>query len=211
MRGAYCGLCVLLLVSSLEAQPATLMAFPEAPNAAIEQPPTTLLAMPSQPGEHSADTPGAGLQHVIDAKLLLGLPTGVRFQAALDRQDCRAWLVEAFAGYELFNPAFGFGGRLLFIPATGSHGDALKIGPGLNFYYFVGDHSSGEHWFTSGQDGYFVVPNIEVAWLHDFHDHFGWELGLDLGVGLAVWQGNGVDKSRVGVVPEVSVFTGLTF
>jgi hypothetical protein len=157
------------------------------------------------------EVPASGLQHLIDAKLLLGFPTGVRLQAALDRETTRAWVAEAFAGYALFNQVYGAGGRLLLAPASSRGGDVLLIGPGMNFYYYVGDHSGGEHWFTSDRNGYFVIPDVEVTWLHDFANHCGWELGLDVGLGVGVWQASGLESGRVSPVPILSAFTGFRF
>jgi hypothetical protein len=211
MRGTCGGLFVLLLATSLSADPPALLTPPDAPSGVSSQPPTTALIVPNETTVSPAEASGTGLQHVVDARFLLGFPTGVLLQVALDRQPTRAWVAEAFAGFELFNPAFGLGGRALFAPATGKRGDALVIGPGLDFLFFLGDHSSGEHWFTSGRDGYFVIPDVEVAWLHDFDAHFGWELGLDLGLGVAFWGNGNTDGSRVTVMPLLSVFTGFSF
>jgi hypothetical protein len=207
--GCLC-LCALILTPCAKAEPPALLASPDAPQVGCEQPPSTFL-IPADSAVAPAAAPGMGLQHVVDAKFLFGFPTGLRLQMALDRQETRAWMAEVFAGFELFNPTYGCGGRLLLTPATGKACDALVIGPGLNFFYFVGDHSSGEHWFTSSHDGYFVVPDVEVAWVHDFANHFGFELGLDLGLGVAFWQGDQFQSARVSVLPLLSAYTGFNF
>jgi hypothetical protein len=211
MRGAVGWLCVLLLAgSAAQAEPPAL---PEPPDSSrtAEQPLVPSLLVPNESAVPSVAAPCTGLQHWVDAKLLLGLPTGVLLQVALVRQENKTWLAEAFAGFELFNPAFGLGGRILFTPATGKSGDALVVGPGLDFIFFQGDSSRARFWFTSDRDGYFFLPTVEVAWLHDFADHFGWELGLDLGLGVAFWASDGSDRKSVTVLPLLSVFTGFNF
>jgi hypothetical protein len=214
MRGAWGCLAVLLLAfSAARAEPPAVLVSPDAPHAAAEPPVTAAIGIPNAMDASPAGVPAHGLQHFVDAKLLLGLPTGLLLQFAVDRQEQKTWLAEAFAGIEAFNAAFGLGGRVLYTPATGKSGDSLVLGPGLEFIYFQGDHSTDRFWFTSDRDGYFFIPNVEVAWLHDFADHFGWELGLDLGVGVAFWSNDSMDSNRksVTVVPLLSVFTGFNF
>lgn len=211
VRRAWGSLWVVLLAGAPAlAQPPGLPAPPEAPPAAaVAAPVVGPLGLPGEAADPPAAAPGRGLQHFADAKVLLGAPTGVLVQVALDRQAGRTWLAEAFAGYELFNPAFGLGGRVRFAPAAAASGDALVVGPGLDGLFFLGDHSRGEHWFTGGRDGYLLLPNVEVAWLHDWAGHFGWQLGLDVGVGAGFWAGGG--GSSVTVVPLLSAFTGFSF
>ena len=209
MRSVFGWLCVLILAPGVKGQSPALSAFPTGLSETTEQP----LSVPSLSAEEmAAPAIGQGLQHFIDAKLLIGFPTGVRLQAALDRQPNRTWVAEVFAGAAVANPVYGAGGRVFFTPARGRGGDVLHIGPGLNFYYCVGDHSGGEGFFlASSRNGYFLIPDVEIAWLHDFADHFGWEIGLDVGLGVGVWQAYGMESGRTTPIPMLSAFTGLRF
>jgi hypothetical protein len=210
MRGACSWLCILVLVPCVEGQSSASFTPSAGLDQGVEQPFSAPL-LPPQGTVALDEVPANGLQHLIDAKVLLGFPTGVRLQAALDRETARAWVAEAFAGYALFNQVYGVGGRLLLAPASSRGGDVLLIGPGMNCYYSVGDHSGGERWFSSARDGYFVIPDVEIAWLHDFANHFGWELGLDVGLGVGVWQAFGLESGRVSPVPILSAFGGFRF
>ena len=207
MRGACACLCLLALASNLEGQSPAQPVPPPDQSGGTEPSFPCLL-----PVDMTAPAIGQGLQHFIDAKLLIGFPTGVRLQAALDREPTRTWAAEVFAGTALFNPVVGAGGRVFFAPATGRGGDALIIGPGLNFYYCAGDHSSGEgFWLANRRDGYFLIPDVEISWLHDFASHFGWEIGLNLGLGVGAWQAYGDQSGRIGPIPMLSAFSGFRF
>lgn len=203
MRGTCGCLCVLFLPwATASAEPPALLPS-DSPHATVEQLPVTPITLPEE------KETATGQQHAIDAQFLLGFPTGLRLQAAVDRQERRTWVAEVFAGWELFNPLLGVGGRVLFTPAAGRHSDFLVVGPGVDFFVDLRDRSG--FWFSGTRTGYFLVPDVEVAWLHDFDAHFGWELGLDLGLGVAVWEGDRYNSPRVSVLPLLSVFTGFNF
>lgn len=142
--------------------------------------------------------PDEGSRQLVNVMLLLGFPTGVRVQAAVDRQERRTIVVEGFVGQEpgwFESPLFlGVGGRVLYPLAKGTSCNRCQVSPGLNLVDMENDRHA--HWY--------LVPNVEIGWLHDFESHFGWEIGLDLGAGPRLVR---FDR----VLPWVSAYTGLRF
>jgi hypothetical protein len=151
--------------------------------------------------EGPAQTPALVQQQALGTELLFGLPTGVRVQGALARQDNHSFLVEGFAGLYLLAPLIGGGGRFSYTPLCGKQ-NALVVSPGLDGYYLVNPFRD----LFGGRAGAAVLgADLECLWFHDCTGRGGWEVGLDLGClvgkGSDGWAG----------VPIISVIGGLRF
>jgi hypothetical protein len=138
-------------------------------------------------------------------ELIAGQETGVRGQFALFRDANEAFVAEGFYGY-LFHhlgsaQTLGAGGRYLIQTSWPDCVDSLLIGPGVDVFFQLNHNSL-----------LLLTPSLDVAWLHALGNHFVWELGLDVGLGIGVSGHTNHGSNAVGdVVPLISIYTGLRF
>src|SRR5689334_8544942 len=107
-----------------------------APAAAAEEPPAALDWQPLTAAvtRGQEEPPAAdGLWPPLGLELLLGLPTEVRFQAAVVRREDYAVQLEASAGLYVILPLAGVGARFTWSPWQNAH-NALQLGPGVGLY-----------------------------------------------------------------------------
>ena len=166
-----------------------------------------------------------GQQHWVALNLALGQPSVGRVAVkVLPRENDSLW-IEAYGGSALFDSMYGFGLRLQHTAWSVGNGDTLFISPGL------GVHILPEWYTTSGwrpshfryyQDERYrnvlcyLAGDIDFSWLHDFSPHFGFELGLKLGIAGRI-SGNVGDNYPSSVMwgsnlyPIVALYTGFRF
>jgi hypothetical protein len=142
---------------------------------------------------------GVGQQHFVAGQVLAGLETGVRAQVAVWHEGNHSYLLEV-CRVGLFGNRFaegyaGGGGRVDFTVLGSDVGSVIVAGPGINL------------WTMSPGKGLALVPSVDVALLHDFVSHFGWEIGANLGCAY-VW---GAPGERDRLLPVVSFYVGLRF
>jgi hypothetical protein len=119
-----------------------------------------------------------GQQHLIGINLSIFQPTELRLQVAVSHQPTCTWLVEVFAGSELFDLMAGGGVRLQFTRDGNSRGDAFLLSPGLGIHVVPHSESTAGSRLTET----FAAADVDLSWVHDFSEHFGYELGLKLGI-----------------------------
>ena len=126
------------------------------------------------------------------------------------------------AGRHPFGDRFGL--RLQHTAVTFHNGDTLMVSPGVgvqilpNWDVYVHPISG---WGWGIPDSYrntlyFVYGDVDISWLHDFSPHFGFELGMKLGVaGLAGGNiGKYYPRSLMigpGAYPFVAFYSGFRF
>jgi hypothetical protein len=133
--------------------------------------------------------------------LILGLPTGFRFQRPVD--DDRRWHLEGFVGLELIYPIAGGGFRRRYEPLAGES-DALIVAPGFDAYLMYNVFWHSDFPFFSGGPplaGLFTA-DVDFLWRHSFTECCQSQLGFKLGAGVGY-------GARWGPVPVASVFTGI--
>jgi len=98
-------------------------------------------------------------------------------------------------------PVYGVGCRSLYTKRVGGR-DTFQLNPALELY-------------AAGIDRlrWFIGPDVELCWLHDFVDHFGLEIGLNFGLGLGIAGKMEADRSSEGpaVLPVIGAFAGMRF
>jgi hypothetical protein len=147
---------------------------------------------------------GAG-EAVFSMDLMLGMMSGVRAQLALCRSNCQAWVAEAFYGALLTklgaSEGAGLGARALFRRCSRDGRNSLMLGPGFGLLYQ----------FERGDRVLMAAPTLDLSWLHALGDRGGWELGLNVGVGVGL-AGHHNEESALGkVTPLISVYSGFRF
>jgi hypothetical protein len=152
-------------------------------------------------------------QHWLALNLVVGQPIEARLQAAVWHRPTRTWLAELYTGAELADLMFGGGGRVQFTAASNERSDALLISPGLGVHVFP---RHGGNWFQDAEPTtrYFLAADVDVSWLHDFGSHFGFELGLKVGLGLRAaghWEHPTSTMFGPDAFPIVSVYSGFRF
>jgi hypothetical protein len=133
--------------------------------------------------------------------LILGLPTGFRFQRPVD--DDRMWHLEGFVGLELIYPIVGGGLRRRYEPLRGEH-DALVVAPGFDAYLMYNVFWHSDFPFFSGGPplaGLFTA-DVDFLWRHNFSECCQSQLGFKLGAGAGY-------GARWGVLPVAAVFSGI--
>ncbi len=184
-------------------------------------PPDPLATLAGQPA------PATGQRHWVAVNLTTLQPFTGRVQFKVwPRPNDSLWL-EAYAGSVLFDGMYGFGGRVQHTAWDSRNRDVITVGPGLGVHILP-------HWEASrkvrGPDGYpyrvytanpvyFLAGDVDVAWLHDFGPHFGFELGVKVGIAgrvggtvgdkLPAWT-RGVMFGR-DAYPILSLYSGLRF
>jgi hypothetical protein len=154
------------------------------------------------------ESPALGQEHWVSIKPEIGWPTGFRLQATFLQRANFSLAVEGLVGIDVLAsplfaialPVYGVGCRGIYTLKATEH-DAFQINPALEL-------------FAAGVNDlrFFVGPDIELCWLHEFGKHFGVEIGLDLGLGIAA--GGQINTSSSGgpsIFPILSLFSGLRF
>jgi hypothetical protein len=132
---------------------------------------------------------------------LLGLPTGLRLQRALDTDGGADWLAEGFIGVDAVFPALGGGVRWDFSSWRGGH-NALALRPGLDAYLLLNPFSN-QDFGGPGAAGLFAA-DLDVLWQHAGDNGGGGQMGVKLGAGAGYGR-------RWDVLPIVSFFAGFCF
>jgi len=146
---------------------------------------------PVAPGSNAdGSTPPAGLWSV---DLLIGLPTGVRVQRAI--QDDPSWVVEGVVGLEAIFPVFGGGVRRRFTVVTADCEEFL-VSPGIDAFLAL---SPSDDLFGSSAVP-LIVADVDLAWRHHFTLGNCGEIGLKVGLGVGF-----------GVIPQVALYGGWRF
>jgi hypothetical protein len=187
---------VVLLAGANSASAQSLEAVPTTPDF-----PPLAVATTVNPGQPVA----APCEVCWTADLLLGLPTGVRFQHTLGEDGGRNWLVEGFAGLEVIFPMAGVGLRRRFTPMSGQW-DQFVISPGLDFYLLYNTFHNGGSWFGGGATFEMVSADVELVWQHRLSDRCAGNVGLKLGAGY-VGNENGCPV----IIPLADLFFGFRF
>ena len=170
----------------------------------------------------------SGQQHWVSLNLGIFQPfTGRVAVKVWPRENNSVWL-EAYGGSVLFDAMFGFGARVQHTAVRFRGGDQLMISPGVGLHVVpnwrattrtrVDDPYFG-HYYTydySRNALYYLAGDVDISWLHDFSPHFGYEIGLKLGIAGRLAGTVGRDYPR-GVMwgkdfyPIVSVYSGFRF
>jgi hypothetical protein len=144
-----------------------------------------------------------GEQHLFDIKVMLGLPTAVRleipFQCGSDFSYSVEGTIGFFPGYFSDETFYSLGARASYTLNNNFLGGHLQIGPGVDLLYFGGN-----------ENALALTGSVEFVWLSEFNSRFGWELGLDAGIGVGLADFDHHDRAGE-VFPVISVFTGLRF
>ncbi len=106
----------------------------------------------------------------------------------------------------------GGGGRVQFTTWTDNCDDAILISPGLGLHCFP---RTGAGFFSGrATTRVYAAADVDISWLHDFSPHFGYELGLKLGLGVRLsgdWDDPPGTMFTESAFPIVSVFSGFRF
>jgi len=137
----------------------------------------------------------SGQQHWVSLNLGSLQPTTARLGVKVwDRPNGSLWL-EVYGGSVLVDAMYGFGARLQFTAKEFWSGDQLMIAPGIGTHilpqweaetrgYRRGRYSNYSDYRRTTL--YFLVGDVDISWLHDFSPHFGFELGVKLGLAARV-------------------------
>jgi hypothetical protein len=169
-----------------------------------------------------------GQQHWVSVNLTVFQPfTGRLGVKVWPRAQNSLW-VEAFIGSVLFERMYGFGlrwqhtlfefggrDRLMLAPGVGVHVlptwpariERTRMDP-WGFDYTTWDYYSNSLFYLFG--------DIDISWLHDFSPHFGFELGIKVGLAGRVAGTIGDDyPSNVTwgrhLYPVFSLYSGFRF
>lgn len=119
--------------------------------------------------------------HLWETDVLVGLPTGVRFQKPSIFFDQLRF--EAFGGLFAIFPSLGAGYRLNGHLVRGDCDD-LSISPGIDAYVLFNPFSR-HSFFGGGPDAVGLVAfDVDVQWRHYFSDRFVGVTGVKLGAGV---------------------------
>ena len=165
-------------------------------------PPPDVLAPPARAGAAAADvltaTPGGargGQQHWVSLNLGSLQPTSARLGLKVwDRANGSLWL-EVYGGSALVEWMYGFGARMQFTLKEFAGGDQVMVAPGVGAHIlphwsaarrrYHGDPFWGGGYYAdeyARNSLYFLAADVDISWLHDFSPHFGFELGVKLGL-----------------------------
>jgi hypothetical protein len=205
--------------------------------ATAEPPTATEVLLNAPPAEPAAPATAGQQQHWVAVNLLVLQPTVGRVQLKVwDRPQNSLWL-EAFGGSSLFEVMYGFGARVQHTAAGGRNGDALFLSPGFGVHIlptYTASYGRYEQWsggwnlFGSGGGGRsygyretrqnslaFLAADVDVSWVHDFHDHFAFELGCKLGLAFKIKGDIGEDRPSLmsgdSVYPILAIYSGFRF
>jgi hypothetical protein len=171
--------------------------------------------LPTEPGQ----------QHWVYANLGLGQPSTARVGVKVWARPQNSVWVEAFAGSAVWNAMYGFGVRMQHTAISFRNGDQLMVSPGAGIHILPNWDVYSERLYSGGwwypdpcyrNTLYFVYGDVDISWLHDFSPHFGFELGMKLGVAGLV-SGNVGENYPRGLMfgksayPIIGVYTGFRF
>ena len=130
---------------------------------------------------------------------MIGLPTGVRIQAAfLPRERltvaCDFLFGALVTRSDWVSSTIGGGPRLIWNAFDDGHANAFQVNPGC---YFLTTLDSGPE-----RAGFLIAPTVDLIWIHDFHRRVAWHIGSELGIGF---------DDRGGGFPVLALFSGLRF
>jgi len=167
--------------------------------------------------------PEPGQQHWVSLNLGVGQPSTGRIGVKVWSRPQNSLWVEAFAGSVLWNGMYGFGVRMQHNALNFRNGDQLMISPGVGVH-ILPSWEAYEHniWHWGENNTYSntlhaVYGDVDVSWLHDFSPHFGFELGMKVGVaGLVSGQvGSYYPRSLMfsgkSAYPIIGVYTGFRY
>lgn len=154
-----------------------------------------------------------GQQHWVAVQTSILQPTVARLQVKVWPRPNNSLWAEVYAGSVLFDALYGAGVRVMHTARTNDRGDALLLNPGLGVHVIPG---SGSGWFSRGHGTQtYLAADVDIGWLHDFGNHFGFELGLKVGIAGRV-AGSGPGPAR-GLMfghdcyPILAVYSGFRF
>lgn len=171
----------------------------------------------------------SGQQHWVSVNWSAPQPFAGRVGVKVwDRPNGSLWL-EAYGGSALFDWMYGFGARMQFTVKEFGSGDQLMVSPGFGAHVLPQWQAETSRYYTSGyysfgyytsdykrNNLYFLAADVDISWLHDFSPHFGYEIGLKLGLAFRV--AGDVGDSYPGFVmfgrnlyPVISVYSGFRF
>ncbi len=158
-----------------------------------------------------------GQQHWVSLNLSVLQPFAGRLGVKVwSRPNNSVWL-EASLGSVLFDFMVGLGVRVQHTARTFGSGGRLMASPGLGVHVLP-SYSSGRGFFgTTGHSAglTYLVADVDLSWLHDFGPHFGFEMGVKLGLGLKV--AGRLDRYPRGVMfgrdlyPILALYSGFRF
>ncbi|MGK5085160.1 hypothetical protein WDW37_17875 [Bdellovibrionota bacterium FG-1] len=142
-----------------------------------------------------------GENNWVGLDLMIGLPTGLRAQFFPYKNKLLNVALEGVYGADGLSATYGGGVRVQFRVVSGAK-NALIISPGVDIYISPTDPGFFGHYGT----WYYVATDADIEWLHQFGDHWAFELGTKLGGQLQI-QADG----NVRPLPVVSLFTGIRY
>jgi hypothetical protein len=148
----------------------------------------------------------AGQDNWIAINIVAGSPSGVRLEAFPFTSGNFKVAIEGFVGEQRLSFAGGGGLRLQF-RVVGNARNALYVSPGVDLY--VSPPSS--QYFGHYKTLYFVASDVDVSWVHEFSDHFAYELGLKVGGSVEFNAPAYESLSGTAFVPDLAIFTGVRF
>lgn len=163
-----------------------------------------------------------GQQHWVSLNLSVFQPFVGRIGLKVwPRANGSIWL-EAFAGSVLFERMYGFGVRAQYTAFTFGSGGRVMVSPGVGVH-ILPTWSVYRHHAGSWEPDYgyrnsvaFLVGDVDVSWLHDFTPHFGYEIGIKLGLAgrVAGEIGNRYPRSVTfgrDLYPILALYSGFRF
>lgn len=158
-----------------------------------------------------------GQQHWVSLNLSVLQPFAGRLGVKVwSRPNNSVWL-EVSLGSVLFDFMVGLGVRVQHTKRAFGSGDRLMVSPGLGVHVLP-SYSSGRGFLggPSHDSGVtFLVADVDLSWLHDFGPHFGFEMGVKLGLGLKVAGQTGRYPRGVmfgrDLYPILALYSGFRF
>lgn len=192
-------------LSTAAHKPAPLPADPPGPIAEVPRPngfPTYGPERPAPSDPLPPPPPIEGQQHWVMLNLSILQPFVGRIGVKVwPRENNSLWL-EAYVGSVLFDFMAGFGVRVQHTAHTFGSGGRLMVSPGLGVHVlpaYASNHGGLFGAISHDSGVTFLVADVDLSWLHDFTPHFGFEMGVKLGIA-------GHISGRIGRYPR-----GVTF
>jgi hypothetical protein len=186
--------------------------------AVAQSPDPAPIAPPPMPTEQTpaVDAPLAiGQQHWLGLYLSILQPCVATVQVTFLRRGDVSFAGELYAGSELFEVMCGGGARAIWTAASNRRGDALLIKPGLGIHVLPQRQAGflGSGYEMTART--YLAADVEISWLHDFTDSFGWEMGVKLGLAGKVTGDWGTNNPPLSfgndAFPIFNVFWGFRF
>jgi len=133
--------------------------------------------------------------------VLIGLPTAVRAEWALNPESQHPLAIESFVGFYFIFPMAGGGLRWNLTLPTGAH-DAILFRPGVDAVVMLVVLPFWDEVVVGGLG--LVSADVECAWKHSFSRHVDGELGFKLGGGVGF-------ANHAAFLPIAGVFAGWRF